>query len=87
MEWKLSVRNRGQAGESELCSVISPQRFWKHILRPKIINACVEKTWKEKKAKLILSVTDRKTSKITKEFPKLDIDWSFPMVNRNTSKS
>jgi hypothetical protein len=64
VEWKLSVRNRGQAGESELDVVISPQKFWKHILRPKVINACVEKPWKEKKTKLILSVTDRKTSKI-----------------------
>lgn len=57
--------------------MISPQKFWKHILRPKIINTCVEKPWKEKKTKLILSVTDRKTSKITKEFPKLDVNWSF----------
>src|SRR2546421_4376453 len=36
VEWKLFVKNRGQAGESELDIVISPRKLWKHILRPKV---------------------------------------------------
>jgi hypothetical protein len=77
LEWKLSVKNRAQAGESELHVVIPPRKFWIHVLQPKITKACVNKPWKEEKTKLVLSVTDRKTAKITKEFPKLDIDWSY----------
>ncbi|KAH7108890.1 hypothetical protein B0J13DRAFT_527170 [Dactylonectria estremocensis] len=36
VEWKLSVKNRDQAGESELGIVISPHKFWKHVLQPKV---------------------------------------------------
>ena len=32
---------------------------------------------RRKKTKLILSVTDHKTRKITKECPELEVDWSF----------
>ncbi|KAI6356683.1 hypothetical protein MCOR31_010582 [Pyricularia oryzae] len=77
VEWKLFVKNRGQAGESELDVVISPRKFWKHVLQPKVADASAKMPWKEDATKLILSVTDRKTGKITKRFPKLEIDWSF----------
>ncbi|KAK1989646.1 hypothetical protein LX36DRAFT_717410 [Colletotrichum falcatum] len=60
VEWKLSVKNRGQAGESELDVVISPRKFWKHVLRPKLIDASANKPWKADKTKLVLSVTDRR---------------------------
>ncbi|KAK3369554.1 hypothetical protein B0T24DRAFT_632826 [Lasiosphaeria ovina] len=77
VEWKLFAKNRGQAGESELDIVISPRQLWNHILRPKVTDACANKPWKEEETKLVLSVSDRKTSNITKRFPKLDVDWSF----------
>ncbi|GJC88125.1 hypothetical protein ColLi_10963 [Colletotrichum liriopes] len=77
VEWKLFVKNRGQAGESELDVVISPRKFWKHVLRPKLTDASANKPWKEEKTKLVLSVTDRKTGHITKQFPELDVDWPF----------
>ena len=77
VEWKLFVKNRGQAGESELDIVISPRKFWKHILRPKLTDVCANKPWEADKTKLILSVTDRKTSNITKHFSRTDVDWSF----------
>ncbi|KAK2020453.1 hypothetical protein LX32DRAFT_517204, partial [Colletotrichum zoysiae] len=35
------------------------------------------KPWKADKTKLVLSVTDRKTSNITKQFQELLIDWPF----------
>lgn len=77
MEWKILVKNREQAGESELNIVISPRKFWKHVLRTKVADASANKPWKEDVTKLILSVTDRKTGKITKRYPKLGVDWSF----------
>ncbi|KAF4881136.1 hypothetical protein CGCFRS4_v015859 [Colletotrichum fructicola] len=80
IEWKLFAKNRGQAGESELDVVISPRKFWKHVLQPKVAAASAGKPWKEEATKLVLSVTDRKTGNITKRFPKLDIDW--PLVTR-----
>jgi hypothetical protein len=48
-----------------------------HILRPKVTATSAKKTWKEDATKLVLSVTDRKTGKITKRFPKLNVDWPF----------
>ncbi|RKK81781.1 hypothetical protein BFJ68_g17590 [Fusarium oxysporum] len=77
IEWKLSAKNRCQAGETELDVVISPRKFWKYVLQPKLTEASADKPWKEDKTKLVLSVTDRKTAKITKEYPKLDVKWSF----------
>ncbi|CAM1508712.1 Fc.00g055600.m01.CDS01 [Cosmosporella sp. VM-42] len=77
MEWKLFAKNRSQAGETELNIVVSPRKFWKYVLQPKLTDACAGNPWKEDKTKLVLSVTDRKTSKIIKEFPKLDVKWSF----------
>lgn len=77
VEWKLFVKNRAQAGESQLDVVILPRKFWKHVLRPKVADASADKPWKEDATKLILSVTDRKTGNITKRFPKLDINWPF----------
>ncbi|KAK1722921.1 uncharacterized protein BDZ83DRAFT_409201 [Colletotrichum acutatum] len=79
-EWKLFAKNRGHAGESELDVVISPRKFWKHVLQPKVAGASAGKPWKEDATKLVLSVTDRKPGNITKRFPKLDIDW--PIVTR-----
>ncbi|RSL41598.1 hypothetical protein CEP54_015771 [Fusarium duplospermum] len=77
MEWRLFAKNRSQAGETELNIVISPRKFWKYVLRSKLSDACADNPWKEDKTKLVLSVTDRKTSKIIKEFPRLDVKWSF----------
>ncbi|KAK2755629.1 hypothetical protein CKAH01_17298 [Colletotrichum kahawae] len=74
IKWKLFAKNRGQASESELDVVISLRKFWKHVLQPKVADASAGKPWKEEATKLVLSVTDRKTSNITKRFPKLDID-------------
>ncbi|KAJ0135061.1 Uncharacterized protein HZ326_21905 [Fusarium oxysporum f. sp. albedinis] len=69
--------NRCQAGETELDIVISPRKFWKYVLQPKLTEASADKPWKEDKTKLVLSVTDRKTAKIMKEYPKLDVKWPF----------
>jgi hypothetical protein len=77
MEWKILVKNREQAGESELNIVLSPSKFWKHVLQTKVTNASINKPWKKDATKVILSVTDRKTGKIQKRFPNLDIDWVF----------
>lgn len=55
--------------------MISPQMFWKKVLQPKVANASSNKPWEEHKTLLILSVTDRSTSKIRKEYPKLDVEW------------
>lgn len=59
VEWELFVKNRGQAGESELDIVVSPRKFWKHILLPKLNDASANRPWKEDATKLVLSVTDR----------------------------
>ncbi|KAF6802793.1 hypothetical protein CMUS01_15261 [Colletotrichum musicola] len=80
VEWKVFAKNRGQAGESEIDVVISPRKFWKHVLRQKVADASANKPWKEDATKLVLSVTDRKTGNITKRFPKLDVDW--PLITR-----
>ncbi|KFA55563.1 hypothetical protein S40293_09988, partial [Stachybotrys chartarum IBT 40293] len=56
VEWKLFVKNRGQAGESELDIVISPHKFWKHVLRPKVTEASANKPWVEETTKLVLSL-------------------------------
>lgn len=77
IEWKLSAKNRYQAGETELDIVVSPRQFWKYVLQPKLAEATADKPWKEDKTKLVLSVTDRKTGKTTTEYPKLDVKWSF----------
>ena len=76
MEWKISVKNRERAGESELNIVISPRKFWKHILQSKVTAASTDKPWKKRDTKLVLSVTDRKTGKIQKRYPD-NIDWLF----------
>jgi hypothetical protein len=77
MEWKVFVKNREQPGESELDLVISPRKFWKHVIRLKVANSTANKPWKKAVTKLVLSVTDRKTSNITKRFPGSDVDWSL----------
>ncbi|KAL0930260.1 uncharacterized protein CTRU02_214335 [Colletotrichum truncatum] len=77
VEWTLFVKNRTQAGESELDVVISPRNFWKYVLRPKVIDASADEPWAEDKTKLIMSVTDRRTRKITKFCKKLEVDWPF----------
>lgn len=77
LEWKLSVKNRRQAGESELHVVLSPRDLWKYVLRRKVADASAKKPWKEEKTMVVLSINTRPASKITKEFPKLDINWSF----------
>ena len=77
MQWKLCLKKREQTGESELGIVISPRKFWKHVLQPKVNAATADKLWKEDDTKVILSVTDRKTANITKRYPKLEVDWKY----------
>ncbi|KAK4139206.1 uncharacterized protein C8A04DRAFT_40902 [Dichotomopilus funicola] len=66
-----------QTGESELGIVISPRKFWKHVLHPKVTAVTANKLWKEEDTKIVLSVTDRKTASITKRYPKLEVDWKY----------
>lgn len=63
VEWKLFIKNRGQAGESELDLVISTRKFWKQ-----------ERRWLTQVRTSLgrRDVTDCKTGKITKRFPKLE---------------
>ena len=77
MQWKLCLKKREQTGESELGIVISPRKFWKHVLRPKVMAATADKSWKEDDTKIVLSVTDRKTADITKRYPKLEVYWKY----------
>lgn len=42
MEWKISVKNREWAGESELNIVISPRKFWKYVLQLKVTAASTD---------------------------------------------
>ena len=77
MQWKICLKKREQTGESELGIVISPRKFWKHVLYPKVTAATADKLWKEDDTKVVLSVTDRKTANITKRYPKLEVDWKY----------
>ena len=77
MQWKLCLKKREQTGESELGIVISPRKFWKHVLQLKVTTATADKPWKEDDTKVVLSVTDRKTANITKRYPKLEVDWKY----------
>jgi hypothetical protein len=77
MQWKLCLKKREQTGESELGIVISPRRFWKHVLRPKVTTVTAGKPWKEDDTKVVLSVTDRKTANTTKRYPKLEVEWKY----------
>ncbi|KAJ3453910.1 hypothetical protein MRS44_018542 [Fusarium solani] len=72
-EEPVSASWRIGAGHRDLAA----QVLEKHVLEPKVTAASTDKPWKADGTKLILSVTDRKTGKITKRFPKLDVDWSF----------
>jgi len=78
LDWTLSVNNRQRSGETELGIVISPQKFWKHVLRPKLQAALenLPRACTETQTRLILFVTDKKTKKITRRFPKLEIKWA-----------
>jgi hypothetical protein len=76
LEWKLSAKNRRQAGESETNIAISPNDLWKHILRRKVAEASVRKPWWKEKIVIVLSINTRPT-KVTKEYPELDVDWRF----------
>ncbi|PTB49516.1 hypothetical protein M431DRAFT_500287 [Trichoderma harzianum CBS 226.95] len=79
VEWKLSVNNRRKTGESEPGIALSPRQFWKYVLQPKL--QAVVKSAKSpltaSDTQILLSVSDRKTSSITKRFSKLDINWLF----------
>jgi len=77
MRWKLCLKKREQTGESELGIVISPRKFWKRVLRPKVMATTADKSWKEVDTKIVLSVTDRKTANITKRYPKLEVNWKY----------
>ena len=73
----LSINDRERAGESELGIVISPRKFWKHVLQPKIAAETSKKPREADVTKLVPSVSDRKTHNIKKQFPKLDINWQL----------
>lgn len=78
VEWKLFVKNRERAGQSELDIVLSPRRFWKHILQRKLSEASDDMPWKAGTALLVLSVNDRKTKSIKKRYAtQKEIEWSF----------
>lgn len=78
VEWKLFVKNRERAGQSELDIVLSPKHFWKHILQPKLTEASDNKPWKAAAALLVLSVNDRKTKSIKKRYAtQKEIEWPF----------
>ncbi|KAL7904183.1 hypothetical protein GGI35DRAFT_472568 [Trichoderma velutinum] len=78
VEWKLFVKNRERAGQSELDIVLSPKDLWKHVLQPKVIEETSGKPWKEGAALFILSVNDRKTKSIKKRYAtQAKIEWLF----------
>lgn len=59
VEWRLFVKNRERAGQSELDIVLSPKDFWKHVLRPKLNEESANKPWKEGVTLFVLLVNDR----------------------------
>lgn len=78
VEWKLFVKNRERAGQSELDIVLSPKEFWQHILRRKLKEESEDKPWTDAAALFILSVNDRKTKSIKKRYQSQSkIEWSF----------
>jgi hypothetical protein len=78
VEWKLFVKNRERAGQSELDIVLSPKDMWKHILQSKVIEETTGKPWKEGAALFILSVNDRRTKSIKKRYAtQAKIEWPF----------
>lgn len=78
VEWRLFVKNRERAGQSELDIVLSPKDFWKHVLRPKLNEESANKPWKEGVTLFVLSVNDRKTKGIKKRYSnQTKIEWSF----------
>ncbi|PQK18122.1 hypothetical protein BB8028_0012g00190 [Beauveria bassiana] len=78
VEWKLFVKNRERAGQSELDIVLSPREFWKHVLRPKLKEESEDKPWKAAAALFVLSVNDRRTKSIKKRYQSQSkIEWPF----------
>ena len=78
VEWKLFVKNRERAGQSELDIVISPKEFWKYILRPRLDEESAEHGWKAGAVLFVLSANDRKTKSIRKRYTtQAKIEWSF----------
>jgi hypothetical protein len=76
MKWKITLNTRKKAAETEQDIVISPRKFWKHILRTKVDGATSNKPWKREKTQVVLKVTHRGTSAIEKEY-KEAMDWKF----------
>ena len=77
VEWKLSINKRRQAGQSELGVSQSPRRFWRDVLKPELAAQNAKKPCRADETQIVLSTTHRRTSKITKCYPKLDVNWSF----------
>ncbi|KAL2203893.1 hypothetical protein CC79DRAFT_1371914 [Sarocladium strictum] len=77
LEWKVSAKNRRQAGESETNIAVSPKDLWKHILQRKVAEASARKPWRKEKTLVVLSINTRPATKVTKEYPKLDVNWRF----------
>ena len=78
VDWKLFVKNRERAGQSELAIALSPRELWKRILQPKLAEESSNKPWTEGAALFILSVNDRKTKSIRKRYRSpAKIDWAF----------
>ncbi|PMB65186.1 hypothetical protein BM221_008542 [Beauveria bassiana] len=78
VEWKLFVKNRERAGQSELDIVLSPREFWKHVLRSKLKEESEDKPWQAAAALFVLSVNDRRTKSIKKRYQSQSkIEWPF----------
>lgn len=77
VEWKLSINKRRQAGQSELGISGSPRRFWQEVLEPELALHSAKKPCQADETKIVLSTTHRGTPKITKSYPKLEVNWSY----------
>lgn len=76
VEWKLSVNRRRRAGESETSIIVSPRKFWKRVLQPKLETAMEKRPCKVDDTEIVMSTTHRSTKPFRKRFPNLDIEWS-----------
>ncbi|KAJ3499242.1 hypothetical protein NLG97_g489 [Lecanicillium saksenae] len=62
IDWKLSVNNRNKGGETEQNIVITPDKFWTHVLSAKLQTAVedVRQPLTEGRTKIVLSTTGRR---------------------------
>ncbi|KDN62217.1 hypothetical protein CSUB01_12298 [Colletotrichum sublineola] len=79
MQWKLTLNNRKAVEQTEQNLPIAPSDFWRETLSPKIVEIVnsKKKTYETSATTVVMSVpNDRSEDKVTKHFPKLQIDWS-----------